>query len=437
MSVALRYADGIDDLRQDFVPRSDYWGADVPLLERERLWPKVWQMACREEEIPNIGDYVVYDIADESFLIVRTGEDEITGYYNVCTHRGRRLKTDRRGHLAGGISCPFHAWRFDLEGKVKNIPNSESWDGCSELDPAKLSLVRPRVDRFAGWVWLNMDENAPPLLSALAPAAQTLDNFELEDARIVFYQTLHMPVDWKFVLEAFIEGYHTLGTHPQMMRYGELFWDGELEQGVNTSHTITVKSTPTNMDSRERFYQMIVELNETLHGMFLEPGVAAAGRVRELPEGSTAEDVANAYWAFHREELERRGAKWPEKLAAEHTHATMWHLFPNVSILPTIDGAFCYRMRPDPANERHSILDVWCLGRFAPGAEPVVEHEVYPDLASYKGKNPFLEQDFANLLAVDRGTRSRAWQGGNLNPREETTVYHFHKNLRSYMTAEG
>ena len=81
-------------------------------------------------------------------------------------------------------------------------------------------------------------------------------------------------------------------------------------------------------------------------------------------------------------------------------------------------------------------MDVWALARFAPGEEPRAQREVYPTLASFKGQCPFLEQDFENLLAVQKGIRSRVWQGVNLNPREETTVFHFHKAMRDFLASD-
>ena len=151
------FQDGIDQLRHEFIPASDYVAKDLPQLERERLWPKVWQVACREEEIPNIGDFVTYEIDNESFLVVRVSEDEIRAFYNVCSHRGRRLKTAYNGNIAGGIMCRFHAWRYDLEGKVTYIPNEEGWEGCDMPDRDSLSLMQPRVDTWGGAVWLTMN----------------------------------------------------------------------------------------------------------------------------------------------------------------------------------------------------------------------------------------------------------------------------------------
>ena len=80
------YHDRIGELRHEFIPATSYVGEDVPRLERERLWPKVWQVACREEEIPNIGDFVTYEIENDSFLVVRVAADEIRWH---CQMDGR------------------------------------------------------------------------------------------------------------------------------------------------------------------------------------------------------------------------------------------------------------------------------------------------------------------------------------------------------------
>ena len=106
-------------VRRDFIPPADY-SADFHRLEMERLWPRVWQPACREEEIPAVGDYVNYEIGHESILVMRSAPDSIKAFYNVCPHRGRRLRDDARGNLSL-IFCGYHAWTFDLDGNNRAI----------------------------------------------------------------------------------------------------------------------------------------------------------------------------------------------------------------------------------------------------------------------------------------------------------------------------
>jgi len=424
----------VSPLRSDFIPRRDYVGGDIFDREIELLWPKVWQTACRVEELKKVGDFVRYDIANESFLIVRTGSDTYRAFYNVCPHRGRRLKTESHGNVESGIVCGFHAWSWDRHGTLRSIPLREDWDECATFVDSELNLIAPQVGLWGGWIWINMDPNAPPLIEYLSPAAEKLKNFELENTRLLWHKSLHFPVNWKVVLEAFIEGYHTNGTHPQLLKYGKMAWPGPIEQGLHTTHTSEIHGLPPGMDARQHTYEMMVELNKTLLCQYLDPCISAAKRLlTELPPGMPSEEVYGAFWKFHKEEMEATGAKWPENLQQSDLWSTAWHIFPNTSILPTIDGGLVYRMRPDGMSNDKCILDMWALARFAPGKEPSPPHEIYPTLESFKGQNPFLEQDFRNLLAVQVGMQSRAWAGGRPNPHQETTVVNFHKNLRRYL----
>ena len=92
-------------------------------LEMRNLWPKVWQMACREEEIPNVGDYTTYEIGNYSIIVVRT-QQGFRAHHNVCRHRGRRL-CDADGHAASFI-CPFHGFSWNLDGSLRSV--TSEWD---------------------------------------------------------------------------------------------------------------------------------------------------------------------------------------------------------------------------------------------------------------------------------------------------------------------
>ena len=104
--------------RPNLIPAQRYYDAQFYALECERLWPRVWQMACRLEEIPKPGDFVVYDILDQSVIITRVDEKTVRAYHNACRHRGVQLVRDR-GHCAGVFTCPFHGWQFGLDGKCR------------------------------------------------------------------------------------------------------------------------------------------------------------------------------------------------------------------------------------------------------------------------------------------------------------------------------
>jgi phenylpropionate dioxygenase-like ring-hydroxylating dioxygenase large terminal subunit len=418
---------------QDFVPRADYIYERTGVLERDRLWPQTWQNVCREEEIPNVGDYVLYEILDQSFIVVRTSRAEISVFYNVCSHRGRLLKTEYRGNIRQGITCAFHGWHYKVDGTLANVPNRAAWHSCSSFDDKNLGLKSPQVGRWGGWVWINMNLDAPPLAEYLSPVNSMLRNFEFESMRIRKYYSLHVPVDWKIVLEAFMEGYHTGTTHQQMVRFGGMDFPST-EAGLHSYHGARMLNPSSSGNSRDLLIELVIELNTTLHAIYLETSVEAAQRLRaEVAVDATPETVVHQFWGFQREALEKKGANWPAKLSHADLEASTYHVFPNMILLPAVDGALVYRLRPDPAVLEGCVFDILILDRLIHGQSRQTEREVYPSLESFRGRNPFLEQDFSNLIAVSRGVRSRAWAGAPTNPVEERTISNFHRNLRRFL----
>ena len=123
------------------VPAHVYHSKALHDLEVEKLWKCVWQLACLEEEIPEVGDYHVYDIAHLSFLIVRTAPDEIKAFNNACLHRGRLLR-DEPGKGAKNLRCAFHGWCWNLDGSLKEIPCE--WD-FPNVDQTTLDLPEAKV----------------------------------------------------------------------------------------------------------------------------------------------------------------------------------------------------------------------------------------------------------------------------------------------------
>ena len=102
------------------IPARRYFDREFFELECERLWPRVWQMACRLEEIPAVGDYVEYEILDKSVIVVRTEPDTVKAFHNACRHRGMRL-VEGRGNAAQGFVCPFHGWCWNADGSNRFV----------------------------------------------------------------------------------------------------------------------------------------------------------------------------------------------------------------------------------------------------------------------------------------------------------------------------
>ena len=198
------------------VVRESYFSPHYLDLEYRRLWPRVWQMACREEELPEVGDYLTYDIGDDSVIVVRSAPDQLRAFHNVCRHRGRRLM-EGTGQIKH-IRCAFHGWRWKLDGSNENVTHREDW--CGGLDKVDLSLGAVRLETWGGFIFINLDAEAEPLLTYLGEAAEALAPFQLDKMRYRWRKWLKMPANWKVALEAFNEGYHVSITHWPLNRFG-------------------------------------------------------------------------------------------------------------------------------------------------------------------------------------------------------------------------
>ena len=123
----------------DQIPKERYYDPAFYASEAEQLWPRVWQMACRLEEIPGVRDFVEYAILDQSVIVVRTSETEVAAFQNACRHRGVKV-IEGRGTLKSGFTCPFHGWCYGLDGKNTFISKKKSFS-AHNLEAGQIDLV--------------------------------------------------------------------------------------------------------------------------------------------------------------------------------------------------------------------------------------------------------------------------------------------------------
>ena len=140
------------------IPVDRYIDPKFHELEKEKIWKKVWQVALREERIPNVGDADVYEINDISIILVRVAPDTIKGYYNACLHMGRSLV--ERPCNVSEIRCPYHGFTWHTDGKLKRIHSM--WD-FPQIDVRKFNLPEVKVARWGGFIFINMDPHCESL----------------------------------------------------------------------------------------------------------------------------------------------------------------------------------------------------------------------------------------------------------------------------------
>ncbi len=419
--------------------------------ERDLLWPKVWQMAGRLEDIPEVGNFITYNILDESIVIVRTGPDTLKAYYNVCPHRGRQLinTPDDVNCVRGkkqNFVCGFHGWTYNLEGKNTFVLDPQDWKGA--LTEERTCLSPLRVDTWGGWIYINMDPDCAPLIDFLGDVDRILAPFEFAKMRYKWRQWVIYPCNWKTAIEAFMEPYHVAGTHTQLLKYGEFYAyskayglhgvsgfderDPELRKAGGTS--VTRAGGAKGSDPRVTSYELARENFESLMRTgSTDTLVNAAKRlVDELPEGTSGPDVVKHWLASARADDAARGVIWPEMTPEQQSEAGLaWSLFPNQTILQGVTFALCYRSRPYGDDPNMCIFESYALERFPEGQEPKTEW-VYAEPTPDKW-GPVLAQDFSNMQWVQKGMKSRGFRGTLPNPHQERKVTNFHRVLSQYM----
>ena len=419
------------------IPVEAYLSADYAKAERDKLWRKVWQVACRIEEIPEVGDYITYDILDDSIIVARLTPDRIVAYHNVCPHRGRRL-TDGCGH-AKGFACRFHGWSWGLDGRNLGVTRKQGYGDALPAEDIRLHDVN--VDCWGGWVFVNLDPDCESLASHLGIARQMLDPFELDRMRYRWRQWLHFPCNWKVAIEAFNEGYHVVGTHPQLAVYSDKpTWSSARgihgnfgsaqRQGVGGA-TGGAAGAP---DMRKGLAVSLNQVWEEVWATTTQVMVDVANRlVDELPEGTSAPDVQAHFMKRVIEEDAARGVTWPA-LDPEHVAdaGTDWHIFPNTVIIHGPTFALCYRARPNGYDPDSCIFEVYTLERFPEGEEPRPENLYTPERAAPHWPKVLL-QDFSNMGDVQKGMKSMAFAGARPHPLEEQPIINFHRTLARYM----
>ena len=420
-----------------------YISVDYARAERDLLFRKTWLQAGRMEDLPEIGSFITFDLLEDAILVVRTGADAVKAYWNVCPHRGRRLldtpagQRNARGRKLNFV-CGFHGWTFNHSGACTHVPEREHWQG--QLDDENTRLGPVQCDTWGGWVWINMDPEAGSLRDYLEPAASLLDPYQLQNMRYRWRKWVKFDCNWKVALEAFNETYHVPGTHPEFMAFGD-FPGWAHNHGL---HSNIGYDAPKNMeenagklrvgtgdDARISTAQMQNYTWKAANTNTTQTMVDVANAlVDELPEGTPPAEVLG-YWIQRSREIDAaRGVIWPV-VPSSHTAVagTAWQIFPNFQIGHAVNNMLCYMARPVPGNPDQCYFEAAVFELYPEDCAPETDWE-YTEPADWP---PVLQQDFANMAAVQQGMKSGGFRGTQPNPYRERAIPSLHMNLAKFM----
>jgi len=342
------------------LPARYYIDPEYFIEERERFYAGMWVFVGREDEVPRPGDAILRDVAEESLIIVRGEDREIRAFYNVCRHRGTRLLSEPESCVGKRIQCPYHAWTFDLQGRLVGAPHMDEGPRFLKED---YPLKAVALGRWDGHLFVHLGENPAPLSDQLGDLPAKFAPWGMADlvrARRIVYG---VAADWKLILQNFSECLHCAVINPALQKLSH-YLSGEnepatpnylggrmdLRDGIETL-SMGGKSSRAilpglgEIDRRQAcFYVLMPNLMLTLM-----PDSMITHRLNPLAVGRT-EIVCDFH--VHRAELDRPGSDLNDLIEFwDLTNRQDWH----VSELTQL-GLRSRSYSPGPYSDREDLL---------------------------------------------------------------------------------
>jgi Rieske 2Fe-2S family protein len=216
-------------LPQRGLPSADYCSHETFALECAQIFFRQWICVGREQCLPSAGSFITPEVGGESLLITRGISGELHGFYNVCRHRGSLL-CEGSGRVSRFIRCPYHGWAYGLDGHLAGTPHVHEDEG---FDRADYPLLPVHVDAWAGFLFVNLDQDPPPLLDALRHDPEEPLQFErygMGDLRTAHSITYEVAANWKIVIDNYNECLHCPTVHPELTALVPVYRQGRVEE---------------------------------------------------------------------------------------------------------------------------------------------------------------------------------------------------------------
>lgn len=419
------------------IPSKRYYDAGFAQLENEKLWPHVWQMACRLEQIQNVGDWIEYSNLGKSVIVVRT-KDGVKAFHNACRHRGVPLAGDG-GHgncKSQGFICPFHGWRWNSEGKNTFVYGRHMF-GEGQLDEADLALRPCRVETAIGCAFINFDDDAPSFRETIGPLVERLEMHGTERLRAEWWFATELPANWKTAMEAFMEGYHVMRTHPQLQQMVPILYNSMY--GMDTGGIgVPINPNMTIAENIELQFKHLELLSDGMSGMVHQKEIEIARQLVgvELPDDP---QQAMMMWfgivqdQIHKQ-LSARGEPLPDLNAVAQSHPVnaVEFVFPHYFLLPFFSSMSSYRIRP--TGPESCIFELWSLTFFPEGEEPapILEPTVLPYNSD---KFPMIpRQDYSNIPIQQKGLHAEGFDFMRLSKDIEGMISNYNRIIDGHLS---
>lgn len=352
------------------LPAKLYVDAMVLAHEKRAVFHRTWQLVGRLEQVAEIGSYFTADIAGEPIVIARGRDGQLRGFFNVCRHRAGPVATGAGCRAA--LQCAYHGWTYGLDGSLLGTPY---FDGVENFDKQANGLPPVRVEAWEPFIFVNLDNAAPPLGDVLEDLPARTEQFSISRMRFVERRDYVIDCNWKVYVDNYLEGYHLPLVHPGLMR----------ELDFTNYHTRTA-----------RYYS-----------------------IQDAPiRPVSATDSGRVYAADGATSSER-----PER--KENRDALYFWLFPNLMVNINPETLSTNLIVPLAAEKTLTIFE-W----FAPEASSAEAEQRIQ--ATIEFSDVVQQEDIGICEAVQRGLSSVSYERGRYSVRHENGVHHFHKLWREF-----
>lgn len=406
-------------LGHDLIRKERYTTPEFMQIEWERIWKKVWLLGAVESDLREPGDFVATEIGRESVLIVRQADGSVRAFYNVCLHRGNRLRPTGVGST-DSFKCQYHHWDYALDGSFKRIPDLDTFPQGA---PPCRGLKELPCAAWGGFVWFSLDPDVGPLHEFLAPVNQHLEPYNFGKMALTRDITVEWNCNWKASVDAFNESYHVQGIHPQLMWY---------------LHDLDIQ-----IDCFERHNRYLIPFATWSPRVRRPPAIPDPIKVIMKAAGMDPADYDEPYENIRRDVQQWKRKHGPaqgkdySKLNDDQlTDDYHYLIFPNVTLNVHADDLMLFRQRPHPTDPDRMFYDIWTFELVPEGhewpARPKHQHFRHGE----KSIGLVLDQDAANLPGVQAGMHSAAFEGLWIGA-QELRIRHFHKVIDDYVYGPG
>jgi Rieske 2Fe-2S family protein len=212
------------------LPGSAYSDPELFAREQALIFEQMWFCAARSADVGTPGAFQTVQVGRESILITRSRRGEARAFFNICRHRGAQLCTEESGEVKRSFQCPYHAWTYDLDGKLVAAPNLTK---MPDVDRVEYGLRKVHVREWLGYIWVCVADEAPSFEDTVMGAVRTrlgdiesIEHYDVENLALGRRIRYDVKANWKLIIENFMECYHCATIHPELTEVLPEFADG-------------------------------------------------------------------------------------------------------------------------------------------------------------------------------------------------------------------